>query len=350
MNKLKITIVAMLVLIAPTLWADGDASKIVAYIPLADKLSTPMNPRCFNTPRNAENVFNFDDVVDTWMEPLYTKAGFRRFMLWNPFGLNPTMQTWKFTANGISGSYQTPQSVDAYLLLQQTGLARYKVMAETFVDAINRFKKKHADAQVIVYNGTAMGCPSFNGLSDEAIVARLKQSLAPCFDTKCDMAFDSACEVPPDHWLAKFYPTIEKAGLHVYVESAPWRYDYLRKRSFISDLLQLKNVAPANCVRMVPTKANGGFVGFLDPKTEVKGDRLGALFGSPPAKYKGDCLAWYSKVVPRAFNAGQIDGIILHMDPFLGAPYTANPAITVPQLISELEQTKETNYADYLGN
>jgi hypothetical protein len=324
----------------------ADTSKFVVYVPLGDQLSTPANPRCFGMPGNTQGIFDYNYVVDQWLEPLYTKAGFRRFLLWNPFGLSPTIETWPTISNGISVNLQTPQSIDAWLLLQQSPSPEYKVVIYTFVLAINRFKRNHSDAQVIVYNGTSMGCPRFKDLSPAEIVARLVQSLKPVFDTRCDMAFDSGCMIPPDHWLPKFFPMIEQHGAKVYVEAVPWRYDHLRTRGFVSALEQLQNATGANCQPQTPTTVNGGWIGYLDPATEIKGDRLGALFGVPPARFSG-WLDWYKQVVPRAFNAGQIDGLCLHMNPFIGPPYSLE-AITLPQLISSLDVTTDSNYGDYL--
>ena len=70
-------------------------------------------------------------------------------------------------------------------------------------------------------------------------------------------------------------------------------------------------------------------------------------FGASPKKF-GGWLDWYTKIIPRAFNSGQIDGICLHMNPFIGPPYE-DKSLTLAELISLLDETKETNYADYLG-
>ena len=209
--------------------------------------------------------------------PLY--KGLPAYLLWNPWGLTWPIQTWSYSLNGVSGlTYKTSQSIDAYIELVESKFEPYKLLVDSFVPALNRFKSNHPDVEIIIYNGTAMGCPRFNGISSARILSRLSQSLWPCFVTKCHMAFDSACMFPPDHWLVKYFPTIEQQGLKVYVEAAPWRYDHLRTRGFISALEQLQNIVPTICHPIMPTLQNRGSVGFLDPKTEVKGDRLGALF------------------------------------------------------------------------
>jgi hypothetical protein len=247
--------------------------------------------------------------------------------------------------NGIHSSYTTPQNVDDWLNLNDLNYAPYKRMIDTFVPAINRYKRTFQSAEIIIYNGTAFGNPHFNGLNHEQITTRLNAALAPIFQTHCHFAFDSACLIPPDHWLPQYYSQIDEKGLHVYVEAAPWRYDYLKMRGFISSLEQLNNVSPTTCRPQKPTVANGGFVGFLDP-AEVMSERIGALFAGPPSRFASS-LEWYSQIVPRAFNAGQIDAIVLHQNPFIGPPYTPQ-AITLDELTSKLETTTQRNYADYL--
>ncbi len=144
----------------------------------------------------------------------------------------------------FQASYITPQNVDDWLNLINLNYQPYWRMINTFVPAIHHFKKELPAAEIIVYNGTAMGNPHFRSLDAAQIKERLDASLEPVFDTHCHMAFDSACMVPPDHWLAKYFSQIDAKGLHVYVEAAPWRYDYLEMRGFISALEQLRNVTP----------------------------------------------------------------------------------------------------------
>ncbi len=329
-----------------------DVSKFIAYVPIGDAKPTAENPRAVNLPRWKDKIFDFNDLVEGPMLALYER-GFRRFLLWQPFGLtyppgcfsNNCLSPWKFTLNGVQASYITPQNVDDWLNLINLNYQPYWRMINTFVPAIHHFKKELPAAEIIVYNGTAMGNPRFRSLNPAQIKERLDASLEPVFDTHCHMAFDSACMVPPDHWLAKYYSQIDAKGLHVYVEAAPWRYDYLEMRGFISALEQLRNVTPATCVPQKPTAANRGFIGFLDP-AKVMGERIGALFGNPPKKFASD-FDWYLKVVPRAFNSRQIDAIVLHQNAFLGPPLGPR-SVTLEELIGGLEVTTESNYGAHL--
>jgi hypothetical protein len=322
------------------------ATKYIAYVPLGDAMPTDANPRAVDLPRLQEGVFDFNDLVDGPLDTLY-EHGFRRFLIWNAFGLDYPIKQWSCTLNGIATKLSTNQSVDAYLNLIDLNFPPYRMMAQTFEPAIKRFKKAHHEVDIIAYVGTAMGNPHFNGLSDSQITARLKASLAPYVNTGCHMAFDTACVIPPDHWLAKYYQTIEAAGLKIYVEAAPWRYDYLKSKGFVSALEQLKNVNSISTQPQTPTVANGGYNGFLDPSL-VMGERVGALFGSPPKKFTG-WLDWFRRIVPRAFNAKQIDSVALHMNPFVGPPY-ATELITLNDVVSQLEQTNESNYSAYLSS
>jgi hypothetical protein len=328
------------------------ASKYIAFVPIGDAQATDANPRAVSLPRWAQGIFDFNDLVEGPLHTLY-EHGFRRFMLWQPFGLTyppgchskDCVKKWRYTVNGVAAICLTVQYVDDYLNLIALNYPPYRTMVKTFVPAINGFKSAHPDADIIIYNGSSLGNPHFNGLSDSQITARLNESLAPCFETKCDMAFDAACGIPPSHWMPRYYPTIEAAGLRVYVEAAPARYEYLKTKGFVSDLAQLKNVNRSNTRRMLPTAANGGFVGFLDP-TLVKGERLGALFGQHPQRF-ASYLDWYKQIVPRALNSKQIDGMVLAMNPFVGPPYSSE-ILTLNDLTSQLQPTSESNYADYL--
>jgi len=330
-----------------------DESKFIAYVPVGDAKPTATNPRAVNLPRAAQGIYDFNDLVEGPMLLLY-KRGFRRFLLWQPFGLtyppgcfsNACLPPWKYVLNGIHGSYRTPQNVDDWLNLIDLNYPPYQRMINTFVHAINHFKKELRDAEIIVYNGTAFGNPRFRSLNQSQVTTRLNVALSPVFETYCHLAFDTACLIPPEHWLPKYFSHIDDRGLHVFVEAAPWRYEYLKMRGFVCALEQLKNVNPASCRAQIPTSANGGFVGFLDP-TEVMGERIGALFGGPPARFTSS-LQWYSQIVPRAFNAGQIDAIVLHQNPFLGPPYSAE-AISLEGLTADLVKTTESNYADFLA-
>lgn len=326
--------------------------KFIAYVPVGDAQSTHANPRAVNLPRAKEGIFDFNDLVDGPLTTLF-KNGFRRFLIWQPFGLtypsgchsNDCLKPWKFTLNGIKTDYVTPQCVDDYLNLIDLDYAPYQRMVDTFVPAIMRFKRNHTSAEIIIYNGTSLGNPRFNSLSSAQIVARLNAALDPIFETHCHFAFDSACMIPPDHWLAHYYAQIDKKGLHVYVEAAPWRYEYLKTRGFVCSLEQLRNVTPESCKACTPTKANKGFVGFLDP-AEVMGERIGCQFQPKPPRF-ATALEWLSKIVPRVFNSGQIDALLLTENPFLGPPY-APQEIRLEDLIDHLEKTEEHNYPDYL--
>jgi hypothetical protein len=320
------------------------ASRYIAFVSIASLAITPTNPRGIALPGWEKGVFDFNDLVDQTLLPLF-KAGFRRFMLWNPWGGNPTT-SWKIVQNGFSVTLQVGSTIDDYLLLKSQDYPPYRLMVSTFEQAITRFQKATNNADIIVYCGTALGNPRFNGLNPSQIVARLNASLEPYFNTGCHMALDASSGIPPSHWLPQYYPTIEAAGLRVYVEAAPWNYPYLRTRGFISALEQLRNVTPASIRPQTPTQANGGFIGFADP-AKITGERLGGLFGKPPAKYVS-WLDWYKKIIPRAFNSGQIDSIVLAMNPFMGLPYAPNPPLTLAQLVSQLEITTDKNYGAFI--
>jgi hypothetical protein len=330
-----------------------DASKFIAYVPIGDAQPTATNPRGVNLPRAKDKIFDFNDLIEGPLYKLYQR-GFRRFLLWQPFGLTlppgcysgNCTPPWKFTLNGVEvTNFKTALYVDDWVNLINLNYGPYWRMVNTFVPAIHRFKKELPAAEIIIYLGAAMGNPKFRSLNPAQIRERLDASLEPVFDTHCHVAFDSACALPPNHWMAKYYPHIDSKGLHVYVEAAPWHYDYLEMRGFVSSLEQLKNVTPASSQLQKPTTANHGFIGFLDP-AKVMGERIGALFGNAPKKY-ATAVDWYSKVVPRAFNSKQIDAIALHQNAFLGPPLSPR-SVTMEELIGGLEDTSESDYGSLL--
>ncbi len=130
-------------------------------------------------------------------------------------------------------NFKTALNVDDWLNLINLNHEPYWRMVNTFVPAIHHFKKELPAAEIIVYLGAAMGNPRFRSLNPAQIRQRLDAALQPVYDTHCHVAFDSACGIPPDHWMAKYYPHIDEKGLHVYVEAAPHRYDYLEMRGFV---------------------------------------------------------------------------------------------------------------------
>lgn len=306
-----------------------DPSKYVAFVPIGDMALTATNPACVGTPKWYMGCYSYWDVVTDWLTPLY-KAGFRRYLIWLPFGMGP-LQTWgPFPLNGTTCSYQTPQAVDQYLLTKQMNFEPYRELLDTFGPALKYFKLIHPEVQLIVYNGTAMGCVRFDSGN---IYNRLFAALAPILDVGCDLAFDSSCMIPAGHWLQRAYSML---GQKVYLESAPWRYPYMTNMGFFCDLLQLRNLGPANEKNLNPLQ-NGGWVGNWNPATELTTptcDRIGALFGEP--------LATYRKCIPRAFNSKQIDAICLHQNMVL------DQGITLTALEAGYDVTTETNYGDYL--
>ncbi len=64
-----------------------DVSKFIAYVPIGDAKATATNPRAVDLPRAAKGIYDFNDLVEGPMLGLYER-GFRRFLLWQPFGFN----------------------------------------------------------------------------------------------------------------------------------------------------------------------------------------------------------------------------------------------------------------------
>ena len=80
--------------------------KYVAYVPLADQSATGPNPGGMGNPYQDVGCWDMFTVTKQWMETLYTTAGFRHFLIWNPFGLwQGGAQNWtmKTAVNGITG-------------------------------------------------------------------------------------------------------------------------------------------------------------------------------------------------------------------------------------------------------
>src|SRR6202142_937518 len=140
------------------------ASKYIAFVPVGDARATHTNPRAVSLPRSEQGIFDFNDLVDGPLTRLY-QCGFRRFLIWQPFGLtypqgcysNDCLAPWTYMLNGIHTSYKTPQNVDDWLNLIDLKFSPYQLMIDTFVPAINRFKKTFPTAEIIIYNGTAFG-------------------------------------------------------------------------------------------------------------------------------------------------------------------------------------------------
>lgn len=312
------------------------AQNTAVYFPLADAGPTRANLRGCSGPNNAYNLFEMCSVVTNWLDSSY-KKGYRRFLLWNPGGLDwqlPlfTMPTkWTFTLNGVAGGYQTPQCFDQFAQIKDSGL--YKEIVNTFAMAINAFKATHPGSEVIVYLGTAMGCPRIEPLKNGDLLAYVMKCVAPLLESGCNLAVDSSCMVPDGHWLAQIVPVLESYGMKFMAEACPWRYPWLQNRGFVCDLLQLRNLNPS-WTQELPPLLHQGCPGFWDPAKEMSGVpagyRMGALFGEP--------LSVYRSVIPRAFNSGQIDAILVNKD---------CPA-SLSQLDSSLEVTDQTNYGDYL--
>ena len=212
-------------------------------------------------------------------------------------------------------------------------------MADSFVEAINAFKTAHSDAQLILYFGSSLGCPRFDPTVSVRNTFRLRQCLHPAIKTGMDCAFDASSGIPPDHWLAQFYPELQSNGQKVYVEACPSRQTYMKSLGFLCDLHQLINNGTGP---VTPTTGNQGFNGLWDTRLVADGgdmstaqyDRVGALFDGDPTNWPHS--------IPRLFNSKQADAICLHQNPFLNGTYTLST------LDAALDSTMATNYGDYL--
>ena len=321
-------------------------AKYLAFFNVGDAEITDTNPRAMSLPGWFQQRYSFYDLVQQYLVPLYQK-GFRRFVLEQCFGSDP-VTTWTTTLNGFPKIIESTLAFNDYLLMQDAAktFTPYADVLTTFVPAIKGFKATYPDVEVLGYIGTAFGLPAFDGLDTNGIAKLAWQCLKPYIDAGFDgLIFDSACMLPTGHWLFDVFARLKNVGIRCLVESSPWR-SIPTSYGFFSALDQQRNVG-TNPLPVIPSLANGGFPGFSDP-AKIRGERMGFL-AQAKAAAEPDTFSWLCDVLPRAFNAGQIDSIAIAAAWFLFSDFGMQDK-TLADLAFLQANTTDANYGAYLDN
>jgi hypothetical protein len=218
-------------------------AQFIAYIGVANGSSAD-NPRCINAgilppPYDWHRLTGAPDpgLNSIGLLNKYYNAGFRRIMLWMPFGQDLIDDTgelandaWEFetTLNGMPYSGINHLMLDHYLRCPDD--EQYGSLKSTFVPAIGSWTAAHPDVELIVYTG--------NHLTDNSVMEpdwsvmpalereeRFWASIQPFLDVGASIAFDVGSIVgpaQPSAWLAVLFEELRQMGVRVYVEPFPY--------------------------------------------------------------------------------------------------------------------------------
>lgn len=267
-------------------------SPYISYNPIGNGGRTAENPRQIN--RNNGRLGGKDDFhffFDNEIERAY-QAGFRRFHLHHPFGIEWPKQKWTIKFHDRPDeTWEIEQTIDHYLECLKD--ARYTNLCATFEPAAAKFLATHSDCELIAYTGQGYGHPKLEAMGSKQERFRyLTRALSPFINSGCSIAFDSACFLPENHWQSHYmHEVLPNLVPKIYIESQPWggpQYFHLDRFGVISDRVQWSNANRKSIARGE----------FMDP-ANIRGERIAAIWAKVPPNFDTVVKEFYHDAVPK---------------------------------------------------
>jgi len=187
-------------------------SKLVSYFGIASS-KRPDFPRGVQIVTKDSGWKGF---VDKYIVP-QRELGLTRFLLWMPFG-----QEWDPVNDGVRNQVIHGHKYPTRVRFDQRQCAEAMGMDWLIKDFASAIRPLTMDGcQVIAYTGSLPGAPEYERRRwDRA--TWVGECLEPFMEANCDLAFDSACLAPADHYVTEIVDDLlQDAGAKVYCESMP---------------------------------------------------------------------------------------------------------------------------------
>ena len=198
--------------------------------------------------------------------------GVRRFLIHNPFGINPVTRAMEFD------EALTARQAGATWLLEDFAEAWAPIVAQ--------------DIEVMAYLGTLEGTPSFKDLAPGAWWARAWGSMTLPLSAGMSIGFDYSAGVPADGPVYRLLQMLDVSGVRTYIEAWPaaacphlWKRNWVIQEEFYQNVkAQLASGQPqakwaqprkdlsGQCVRLVtnrPADKGLGDPSWIVPSTRT---------------------------------------------------------------------------------
>lgn len=312
--------------------------RLIAYQGVANGAwHSTTNPRCINAqfmpaPYHWSYAVTDSGASSNWLNRFYD-AGFRRMMIWMPFGQDRLDEAGEFG----NGTWNTQWAVngqlrsgvlnhlmcDQYLRCQERHDDIYPQLTSTFEPVIGDWLASHPDVELIVYTGNVFtGYVNEGELSASAVLTpdweedftlgqrstRFYDALAPFINIGCSIAFDASVSIGASHWWYQLIRELKDSGTRVYIESYPWGpFENLADLNFVCDHTHYRNVRQDT---YWPEYNNGnplsnGFMGYL-PKSSITGEKMMLLVNQPPGISAVDY--WLAQI-PQLLARDDVDSV-----------------------------------------
>lgn len=221
--------------------------------------------------------------ANEWIAPM-VQLGIRRFMLWMPHGRETLARKQLIGNSWIT----THLRFDAWQVARKNAALSWYTSG--FAEAMSPFTS--SGIEIIAYVGTLHGAPEFDALPVGQAKWQAAMAIAPLLDARCSIAFDTAMQSKPGHYVYDLAQMLKGAGFKYYIEPTP----YVDGQQWFSSSCVVSDTQWSAVI-------NPGNQHILAAPDKLTGEIVRGWFSVRPAIYPSE-REWFNATVPPALAQG----------------------------------------------